>query len=373
MRRINLSPMAAAMAAMLIAVSASLNVRAQEQTGSIHGHIQSPVGTPITDGVIGLATTGDASGLKNPKYSFKTDDNGDYKGSGIAPGSYTIFLRQPDTPADKVVDQFPEIKITAGGDTLQDFDLTRPAYLATLTPEQRKLVDETRAKNASAMKDNAVIKNLNANLAKAREDDKNKNYAEADQLMTQATQAKPDAAILWFELGVAQSGEAKYDDAATSLKKAVDLDAASKKPNPELQGEAGSALGEALARQKKIPEAQAAYDAAAKVNPAGAGKYYQNEAILMYQTVQNLPAALAAADKAIAADPSRPIPYYFKGQALVQNATVDKSGKIVAPPGCIEAYEKYLELAPDGPLAPEVKQVLEGMGQTIKTSYKAKK
>ena len=124
--------------------------------------------------------TGDTSGLKNPKYTFKTDANGDYKGSGIAPGSYTIFLRQPDTPADKVVDQFPEIKITAGADTLQDFDLTRPAYMATLTPEQRKVVEDTRAKNASAMKDNAVIKNLNANLAKAREDNKNKNYTEAD-------------------------------------------------------------------------------------------------------------------------------------------------------------------------------------------------
>ena len=72
------------------------------------------------------------------------------------------------------MDQFPEVKITAGADTLQDFDLTRPAYMATLTPEQRKLAEETRAKNASALKDNAVIKNLNANLAKAREDDKNK-------------------------------------------------------------------------------------------------------------------------------------------------------------------------------------------------------
>ena len=369
MRRMNLSPIAAFIAALLIPVSASLNSHGQEQTGSIHGHVQTPVGTPMTDGIIGVANPGD----KTAKYTFKTDANGDYKGTGIAPGTYSIFLRQPDTPADKVVDQFPEVKITAGGDTAQDFDLTRPAYMATLTPDQRKLIEETRAKNASALKDNAVIKNLNANLAKAREDDKNKNYAEADQLMTQATQAKPDAAILWFELGVAQTGEAKYDDAATSLKKAIDLDAASKKPSPELQGAAGSALGEALARQKKIPEAQAAYDAAAKTNPAQAATYYQNEAILMYQTASNLPATLAAADKAIAADPNKPVPYYFKGQALVQNATVDKAGKIVPPPGCIEAYEKYLELAPDGPLAPEVKQVLEGMGQTIKSTYKAKK
>ncbi len=369
MRKINLSPMAVVATAMLIAVTALLDAHAQEQTGSIHGHVQTPVGIPMTDGIIGVATPGD----KTAKYTFKTDANGDYKGTGIAPGTYSIFLRQPDTPPDKVVDQVPEVKITAGGDILQDFDLTRPAYMATLTPDQRKLIEETRAKNASALKDNAVIKNLNANLAKAREDDKNKNYAEADQLMTQATQAKPDAALLWFELGIAQTGEAKYSDAATSLQKAIDLDAASKKPSPELQGAAGSALGEALARQKKIPEAQAAYDAAAKANPAQAGTYYQNEAILMYQVASNLPATLAAADKAIAADPNRPIPYYFKGQALVQNATVDKAGKIVAPPGCIEAYEKYLELAPDGPLAPEVKQVLEGMGQTIKSSYKAKK
>ena len=369
MRKMNLSPVAALTATLLIVISASLSARAQAPTGSIHGHVQTTTAIPMTDGIIGIANVGD----KTPKYTFNTDANGDYKGTGIAPGTYTVFLRQPNTPADKVVDQIQSVKITAGTDTLQDFDLTRPEYMATLTPEERKLAEETRAKNAAALKDNAVIKNLNANLAKAREDDKNKNYAEADQLMTQATQAKPDAAILWFELGVAQSGEAKYDDAITSLKKAIDLDTASKKPSGELQGAAGSALAEAYARQKKIPEAQAAYDAAAKANPPQAGTYYQNEAILMYQTAQNMPATLAAADKAIAADPNKAVAYYFKGQALVQNATVDKAGKIVPPPGCVEAYQKYLELAPDGPLAPEVKQVLEGMGQTIKSSYKAKK
>jgi hypothetical protein len=100
--------------------------------------------------------------------------------------------------------------------------------------------------------------------------------------------------------------------------------------------------------------------------------YYQNEAIVMSRN-NNLDATAAAADKAIAADPNKPLPYYLKGQALVSKATVDKAGKIVTPPGCIEAYQKYLELAPDGPYAPEVKQVLEGMGQTVKASYKAKK
>jgi tetratricopeptide (TPR) repeat protein len=365
MRRLKFLPVAA----LLAMVAAFIPAPAQEPTGSIHGHVQDPAAVSLSDGIITLSTDGG----KTAKYTFKTDANGDYKGAGIAPGTYTVTLRQPTTPADKAVDQFPEVKITAGQDTLQDFDMTRPAYLAGLSPEVRKAAEELKAKNAAALKENSVIKNLNANLAKARDDNKTKNYAEADSLMSQATQAKPDAAVLWLELGIAQSGEKKYDEAAVSLQKAIDLDAASKKPNPEVQGAAGNALGEVLATQKKIPEATAAYDAAAKVNPTQAGIYYQNAAIVLDRT-GNVDATVAAADKAIAADPTRPIPYYLKGKALINKATVDtKTGKIVAPPGCAEAYQKYLELAPQGQFAPEVTQLLTEMGQTIKSTYKAKK
>jgi len=403
MRRTNFSSVAAIAAALLFAVSASLNAQQPQQTGSIHGHAQDTVGVPITDGIIGVANPGD----KTAKYTFNTDANGDYKGTGIAPGTYTIFLRQSTTAADKVVDQFPEVKITAGTDTLQDFDLTRPDYMKTLTPEQRKAAEDLRAKNASALKENSVIKNLNANLIKARDDNSKgrkgscvtatgnaifgttdpasctahggvpndyvQECTEAQTLMTQASAAKPDASVLWVELGNAQFCLKKYDDAVTSLKKAIDLDAASKKPNPEVQGGAGNTLGESLANLKKVDEAQAAYEAAAKINPTQAGMYYQNEAIVMNRT-GNVDATVAAADKAIAAAPDKPTPYYLKGQALINKASVDpKTGKIVAPPGCAEAYQKYLELAPDGPFANDAKAVLGEMGQTVKSSYKAKK
>jgi tetratricopeptide (TPR) repeat protein len=175
------------------------------------------------------------------------------------------------------------------------------------------------------------------------------------------------------ELGIAQKGEKKYTEAATSLQKAIDLDKASKKPNPDLQSAAGDSLGEALAMAGKIPEAQAAYDAAAQVDPKSAGVRYGNEAIIM-DRVGNIDATVAAADKAIAADPSKPIPYYLKGKALINKATVDpKTNKIVAPPGCAEAYQKYLELAPDGPFAADAKSVLTEMGTTVKSTYKAGK
>jgi len=342
---------------------------AQEQTGKIHGHVQDPAGIPVTDGIITLSTDGG----KTAKYTFNTDGSGDYKGDNIAPSTYTLSLRRPDTPADKVLDQYPEVKVAAGADTAQDFDMTRPEYLSKLTPEQKKQLEDLKAKNASAMKENAVIKNLNADLLKAREDNKNKNYAEAEQLMQRDTQAKPDAAVLWLELGVAQAGQKKNSDAETSLKKSIELDSQSKKTNPEVEAGADNALGEVLANEGKVPEAQAAYDAAAKLNPTQAGMYYTNAAIIMDRAGQ-VDGTVAAADKAIAADPNKPIPYYLKGKALINKATVDqKTGKIIAPPGCADAYQKYLELAPDGPFAPEVKSVLQEMGETIKSSYKAGK
>ena len=77
---------------------------------------------------------------------------------------------------------------------------------------------------------------------------------------------------------------------------------------------------------------------------------------------------------AIAADPNRADAYYIKGQALIQKVTVDpKTQKVIAPPGCADAYQKYLELAPDGPHANEVKEILTGIGEKVKSTYKAGK
>ena len=168
------------------------------------------------------------------------------------------------------------------------------------------------------------------------------------------------------------AGLKKYDDATTSLKKALDLDNTSKKPNPEIQAADNNALGEVYANTNKIPDATASYDAAAKLQPASAAMFYTNETIVLSRAGQT-DATIAAADKAIAADPAKPIPYYLKGQALISKATVDpKTQKIVAPPGTADAYNKYLELAPTGPMAPEAKAILAEIGEKVSTKYNAK-
>ena len=84
--------------------------------------------------------------------------------------------------------------------------------------------------------------------------------------------------------------------------------------------------------------------------------------------------AAVAADKAIAADPNKADAYYIKGQALIQKVTVDaKTNKITAPPGCVDAYQHYLSLVPEGGHSAEVKDVLTGIGEKIETNYKASK
>jgi tetratricopeptide (TPR) repeat protein len=340
-------------------------VHAQAVPGKIHGHVQDPGGVAIPNAVVELSLDG-----KNAKYTFTADQNGDYKGDGIAPGTYVVTLFQTK---DKAVDRFENVKIAAGGDTLQDFDLSRPEYLNKLTPEERKAIEEAKSKNAAIVKDNEAVKKLNGMLTEARADDKAKKYDDAANLMQQAVQIKPDSSILWLELGTAQVGQKKFDDAITSLKKALEVDAASKKPSPEIQAAANNSLGEAYASSNKVPEATAAYDAAAKLAPANAGMYYTNETIVLSRTTQT-DATVAAADKAIAADPNKPIPYYLKGQALISKASVDpKTQHIVAPPGTAEAYQKYLELDPNGPFVAPAQQVLAEIGEKVNSKYSAKK
>jgi tetratricopeptide (TPR) repeat protein len=338
--------------------------RAQE-TAKIHGHAQDPANAPIANGQVVLTKDG-----KTALYTFPTDANGDYKGDGIKPDEYYVTLFA--TPGKAVDRTDNPVKFTAGQDTLQDFDLSRPEYVKKLPPEQQKALEEAKKKNAEIMKDNANVGKLNDLLKQARADNASKNYDGAATAMQQATAIKQDAPVLWLEYGIAQTGQKKYDDAATSLKKALDLDAAAKKPNPEVEAAADNALGEVYASTNKVPDATTAYDAAAKLQPSNAGMFYTNETIVLSRSGQP-DAVIAAADKAIAADPTRPVPYYLKGQALISKATVDpKTQKIVAPPGTAEAYNKYLELAPNGPMAPEAKNILAEIGEKVNNKYSSK-
>ena len=339
---------------------------AQMTQGSIHGHIQNAAGIAVTAGDVKLTTDAMPSDTTKYKYDLPVDQNGNYKSDAIDPGTYyAVFFQE-----GKTIDFLPGLKIVAKQDLAADFDMTRKEFIDKLTPDEKKTLEEYKAKIGATTAENSKIANANTLLQQARDAMKNNDYATAETLMQQAVSAKPDEGILWFTLGDAQSGEKKYDDAITSYQKAIDLNDASKKPKMDLDAASYNNLGQAQANAGKTADAVAAYEAAAKAQPAQAGMYYNNEAAIFFNH-GDMDAALTAADKAIAADPTRPDPYFVRGQSLIQKATVDKDGKIVAPPGCLDAYQKYLELAPDGPHAKDATDILTSLGETIHNSYKA--
>jgi tetratricopeptide (TPR) repeat protein len=345
-------------------------------SGSIHGRVIGPDGLPTPAGTVSLSVDGGPTA----KYSFPVSSDGSYSGVA-APGKYTFVFRAPNTPPSKVVDEIDEIKIVSGQDLAQDDDMSRKQYLDKLSPEAKKQIEEIKKTNAEVLKTNAVIGNINADIktviqdfsdAVAAKDTAIKvaKYQDAETLMLRDTASKPDASTLWAQLGQAQAGlgqaqndSKKYDEAIISLKKALDMESAAKKPNPGILGSAYAALGEIYARTGKVADANTAFDAAAKVDPTRAPVFLKNESVIFSQ-VGNSDAQAAAADEAIKADPKMAVAYYLKGQGLVVKASVDpKTKAFVAPPGCIEAYQMYLQLAPNGAYAGDVKDILASFGQ----------
>ena len=353
---------------------------------SIHGHVQNPAGMPITTGEVRLTTE------KNPssptakfEYTFPIDGSGSYKGTGIKSGSYVAGVFQQGHSID-----FLPVVIAAGEDKALDFDMTRKEYMDKMSPADRAALEEYKKKNAEVVAANSKIGNLNNLLKSAREATAAGKFDDAVKAMTDATTAKPDEPILWETLGDAQLGLAnaaakaardaktadptvadKFTAAATSYQKALSLNAATAKPSPDLAAAANNQLGQVLGKTGKTKEAADAYESAAKADPPKASMYYFNEAATLFNA-NDMDGAAAAADKAITADPTKVDAYYIKGQALIQKATVDpKTNKITAPPDCLAAYQKYLELAPTGPHAEEIKGILQGIGASVPETYKA--
>ena len=138
------------------------------QTASIHGHVQNPAGQPVTAGDVKFTTE------KNPSsptakfdYDFPLDANGDYKGTGIKPGSYmgAVF------PGGHTVDFMPAV-VAAGDDKAVDFDMTRKEYIDKMSPADKAALEEYKKNAAATIAANAQIGNLNALLNTARTDTK---------------------------------------------------------------------------------------------------------------------------------------------------------------------------------------------------------
>jgi tetratricopeptide (TPR) repeat protein len=165
--------------------------------------------------------------------------------------------------------------------------------------------------------------------------------------------------VILSNLGMAYSGAADYEDAIPMLQ-----DAALAKPEPGTYMQ----LGTDLAEVGKFPEASETCDKISAPDPTATdieAACYRNIAIVMMN--QKKPAdAIVPLQKATQLNPGNALAWKLLGDALSSNITTqEENGKIVyvIPPGTIDAYQKYLQLDPNGQYAGEVKAVLEGFAQ----------
>ena len=113
---------------------------------------------------------------------------------------------------------------------------------------------------------------------------------------------------------------------------------------------------------------QAELKKAADLDPPNAGKYYYNLGAVLVNTGQT-DAAGEAFKKAIELTPTYADAYYQYGVTLVGKAAIDADGKVTPVPGTVEAFQKYLELAPTGQWAPSAKEMMTTLGMKVETKF----
>jgi hypothetical protein len=361
----------------------------QTSMAKIHGRVINYTGQPQPAGLICLSIDGGLS----PAYSFSIDAQGSYRGQAPA-GVYTLIYRMPDTPPSLWIDRITDVVLKAGQDREQNDDMSRDEFINDLPDEQKKQLEELKKQGATVQNQEALIKTINSDLNAAAQDLKEADNARAVALKALARTADPveidqkaaairkpkcadaeslmlkdldmlkqaglaaDETSLWQILGRAQIGLAKYDDAAKAFTQVLDIQTASGNPKPEVQAAADAGLGEVSARTGKTANADKSFGLAAQLDAAHSAMYLRNEALIFLQS-GNAEAQVAAAEKAIAAEPRDPLAYYIKANGLFKRAGIDPAARHYdLPDGCAAAYRKYLALAPAGPYAAEAESVL---------------
>jgi tetratricopeptide (TPR) repeat protein len=352
------------------------------QTSAISGDVKGEDGKPLQGAMIKIDRKDQK--VKKP-YEVKTDKKGHYYYGGLGAGTYQVSVEVNG----QVKESFDGVQTKLGGTAEVPFDLQKAAAEQAaaagaaagggVAPPPEANREKSAAEKAA---DEKKRQEQEAQLAK------NKALNDAFNEGKDAAAAKQwDAAVAGFEKAIAldqtkdvvwanaadayanlagvKTGaeqQAANEKAIAAYKKAIEL-----KPDDAAYHNNYALV---LAKAKNMTEAQAELDKAAQLDRPNAGKYYYNLGALLVNTGQTEP-AVAAFKKALEQNPNYADAHYQLGISLMGQATT-KDGKLVGPPGTSEAFQKYLELQPNGPFADSAKAMLESMGTSVETNFNKK-
>jgi tetratricopeptide (TPR) repeat protein len=355
----------AAMLATFIACLFSSRANAQLD-GVISGQILDVAGKPWAD--VPLVATSD----QGAKVDTKTDSNGNFTFRGLHPGVYTVtvILVAPNPP-------YEAAKIQVRGPDTPKVNLNFKDVVAkqgAAYAEQQKKQDEEK-QQFQGMKQHfdagiallAQVGQARADMTKAQPDQRDTIKAQVADLsgkaVTELEAAKAAAPekdanlnLIYARLGDAYESAGRVDDAINAYKQAIAL-----KPLPAYYNNLGGVLG----RSGKIDEAMAAYQKSAELDPPNAAQAYRNGGITLYN-VGKMKEAVEPLKKATELDPKSAQAWYLLGAALVGSMEYKKVGdkmEVVVLPGTVEAYQKAVDLDPNGQYGQQAKLGLEALAQ----------
>ncbi len=373
-----------ALAAIVVAALASVcTPRATAQIGSISGTIMDPTGKPWVG--ITIQSVSD----QGAKQETKTDKDGKYSFQNLRSGIYSVFVVFPPPNTNPPFES--KCQVQSGSEAKVDLNFKDIiSKQGAAAQEQVKKAEEAKSKieglKAHFTAGNALIdqeKQARADLQKAPADQRDALKQKLNDLSDQAVkefqeaakslvEKDPNAHLVWFKLGEAYDTAGRNDDAAQAYQQAINA-------KPDVPGYYNN-LGNVLARAGKIEEAKAAYTKSAELDPPNAATAWRNFGISLYNA-NRLGDAVEPLQKAAELDPKNAQTWYLLGASLVYKMTTKKVGdkeEVQFAPGTIEAYQKAVELDPNGTWGQQAKQGLDQLqlmapGIDTKVNVKKKK
>jgi tetratricopeptide (TPR) repeat protein len=368
---------------------------AMAQLALMEGTVTGTDGKPVVGAEVRLHRTDIKWDAK-----LKTDKKGHYIHTGVPLGVFEVSIFVDG----KEVDKLNGVKSTMGDHPPLDFDLRKTGSTSATTQALVKQAMETGQvpddlkKTMSADQKAALEKQMAASKEKnAKQKELNSSFNEglaaleavkapqataevkAQQYQIAVTDLEKASTIdatqpaVWSNLGDAYLGlastktGAEFDDATAKGIAAYNKSIELKPDDPATHNN----YGLALAKAKKYAEAEAELRKAAELDPPTAFSRFYNLGALLSNIGQGEPASKAfkAAIDAAPDNPKNAEAYYQYGLSLAGQATVDKDGKFVFPPGTLESFQKYLALTPAGPNAQACKDMIAQLGGSIQTTY----
>src|SRR6266436_4654986 len=350
----------------LAAVVCALAPRAAAQNdGSISGQISDISGKPWPD--IGIQAVSD-QGVKS---DAKTDKDGKYSVRNLRAGVYTVYVQLPAPNKPFEV----QCRVQGGNDVKVDVNFKDVvAKQGAEAQEAIKKQEEEKQKfqNMKGHFDAGValldqVKQAKVDLGKAPTDQRDalkqqvadlsaKAVTELEGAKAAAPEKDPNLHLIYARLADAYDAAGRSDDAIAAYKQAIEF-----KPTAAYYNNLGGIEG----RAGKIDEATAAYQKSAELDPINAAQAWRNFGITLYNA-SRLKEAVDPLKKSTALDPKNAQGWYLLGAALVGAMETKKVGdklEFVIQPGTVEAYQKAVELDPNGTYGVQAKQGLDALQQ----------